>query len=333
MSVWGWEDVEEHAVQHAEAWKAFDPTYTSYAERGFENVQLKISELTQSVEQLGNKIRFPSASQTAIRLDHDDRNTPRHGKITVLQSMIDDGHAKLTITQLLKLKNDEWADATPSERYRILVSIASAKLKLGHYEEAGTILVEAYGECPEHKNAQINRAKGHLLRNNHAEATRLARELLANGDSSADAAETLIQGLISDDTCDDPVKQLPEALHDTEKVLIARICFLRARDNLGWQILARTSAEKFPESPLLRLFAAEAVLYTVTRTSRDVIAGGILQNTTLVEFNNAVAELYSQARDAIEKDYALLPSTAQNAALALRLWTMLKKQRRFSTPR
>jgi tetratricopeptide (TPR) repeat protein len=50
-----------------------------------------------------------------------------------------------------------------------------------------------------------------------------------------------------------------------------------------------------------------------------VIAGGILLNNTLVEFNNAVAELYSQARDAIEKDYALLPSTAQNAALALRL--------------
>lgn len=47
VSVWGWEDVEENAVQHAEAWKAFDPTYTPYVERGFENIQLRISELAQ----------------------------------------------------------------------------------------------------------------------------------------------------------------------------------------------------------------------------------------------------------------------------------------------
>jgi thioredoxin-like negative regulator of GroEL len=318
VSVWGWEDVEEHALQHPEAWKAFDPTYNRYVERGFENVRLSISELAQSVERLGNETRFPLATQTGLRLDRDDSNTPRHGKITALQSVIDDGHAKLALAQLLKLQNDEWADATPSERYRILVSIASAKLKLGHYEEAGTILIEAYRECPEHKNARINRAKGYLLKNNNKEATRLARELLANDDSNADAAETLIQALISDDTCDDPVRQLPGALHDTEKVLIARICFLRARDNPSWRILAKTAAEKFPESRLLRLFSAEAVLDTVTRTSPDAIAGGNLQNATLLEFNNAVAELYSQARDAIEKHYALLPSTAQNAALALR---------------
>jgi tetratricopeptide (TPR) repeat protein len=319
VSVWGWEDVEEHALQHPEAWKAFDPTFNPYVERGFENVQLSISELAQSVERLGNETRFPSASQTAVRSERDDSNTPLHGKITALQSVIDDGHAKLALTQLLKLQNDEWPNATRSERYRILVSIASAKLKLGHYEEAGTILVEAYRECPEHKNAQINRAKGYLLKNNHKEAARLARELLANADLNADAAETLIQALISDDTCDDPVRQLPEALHDTEKVLIARICFLRARHNPSWQILAKTAAEKFPESRLLKLFSAEATLDTVTRTNRDAIAGGILQNITLLEFNNAVAELYSQARDAIEKDYSLLPSTAQNTALALRL--------------
>ena len=57
---------------------------------------------------------------------------------------------------------------------------------------------EAYRECPEHKNAQINQAKGYLLKNDHKEAARLARELLANAEMNADAAEILIQALIYD---------------------------------------------------------------------------------------------------------------------------------------
>ena len=81
----------------------------------------------------------------------------------------------------------------------------------------------------------------------------------------------------------------------------------------------KTAVNKFPESQQLKLFSAEATLDLLVRTNPDVIAGGILQDMSIAEFDDAVAELYSQARDAIEKGYALLPSTAQNAALALRL--------------
>ena len=95
--------------------------------------------------------------------------------------------------------------------------------------------------------------------------------------------------------------------------------FSETRDDPSWATLAKTAVKKFPESRLLKLFSAEATLDVLIRTNRDAIAGGILQNISSAEFNNAVAELYSQARDAIEKGYALLPSTAQNAALALRL--------------
>src|SRR4030095_10181239 len=146
------------------------------------------------------------------------------------------------------------------ERYRILVSIASAKLKLGKYNEAGTNLLEAYSECPEHKNAQINRAKGHLLKNDNIEAAKLAREILVRMDTNADAAGTLIQALIVDRTCDDPVSQIPEALYETEEVLIARICVQRSRNIPSWTTLAKTAVKKFPESHVLKLFSAEGTL-------------------------------------------------------------------------
>ena len=319
VTVGGWEDVEEQASQHESAWNAFDPTFNPYAKQGFEKLELQIERLAKSPDRLTNETRLPTTSQTEVILDRNDKDTPRHGQVTAFQGLIDDGHAQAALTQLLKLRNDEWANATRSERYRILVSIASAKLKLGKYEEAGTNLLEAYPECPEHKNAQINRAKGYLLKNDHKEAAKLAREMLKQTDADADAAGTLVQALITDHTCDAPITQIPEALHETEEVLIARVCFLRSRDNPSWAPLAKTAAEKFPDSRLLKLFSAEAILEALIRTNRDAIAGGILQNISSAEFNEAVAELYSQARDAIDKGYALLPSTAQNAALALRL--------------
>ncbi len=277
------------------------------------------------MDRLANETRSPSASQTEVRLDRNDNDTPRHGQITALQKLVDDGYAQAALTQLLKLRTDEWANATRSERYRILVSIASAKLKLGKYDEAGTLLLEAYPECPEHKNAQINQAKGYLLKNDHKEATRLAREMLANNASNVAAADTLVQALIANRTCDDPLSEIPEALHETEEVLIARVCFLRSREDLSWATLAKSAVNKFPESRLLKLFSAEATLDMLVRKNRDAIAGGVLQNMSNAEFDDAVAELYSQAHDAIQKGYALLPSTAQNAALALRLSDELGK--------
>jgi len=319
VSVWGWEDIEYHASQHETAWNAFDPTYNSYAKRGFEKLELQMQRLGKSPDPFTNETRSPTPSQTELIVDRNDKDTPRHGQITALQKLVDDGYAQAALTQLLKLRTDEWANATRSERYRILVSIASAKLKLGKYDEAGTLLLEAYPECPEHKNAEINRAKGYLLKNDHKEATRLARDILANNASNVAAADTLIQALIADRTCDDPLSEIPEGLRETEEVLIARVCFLRSREDLSWATLAKSAVNKFPESRLLKLFSAEATLDVLVRTNRDAIAGGVLRNMSNAEFDDAVAELYSQARDAIEKGYALLPSTAQNAALALRL--------------
>ena len=131
VSVWGWEDVEYHASQHETAWNAFDPTYTPYAKRGFEKLELQIKELAKSPDPFTNETRSPTPTQTELIVDRNDKDTPRHGQITALQKLVDDGYAQAALTQLLKLRTDEWANATRSERYRILVSIASAKLKLG----------------------------------------------------------------------------------------------------------------------------------------------------------------------------------------------------------
>jgi len=318
VCVWGWDDIEEHVSKHRDAWKAFDPTWTPFGEQGFDKVFIEFDELKQTLEARSNGTSPPSYKPTDVVLDENNENTPRQGQITAFQQLIDNGHVQAALEQLLKLKNDEWAIASRSERYRILVGIASTKLKLGEQEEAGSLLLDACNECPEHKNAQKNRASGYLLTNDNVGAAKLARSILASDKDSAEAAGVLIQSMISDISCTDPLSEVPAALHDSEEVLIAYIHFRRSRNNQDWVPLARSAVEKYPNSHLLKLFSAEAVLDMVVRTERDSIAGGMYRNISSDEFNGAVKILHSEARDAINSGYALLPSTATNAALALR---------------
>lgn len=258
-------------------------------------------------------------------MEGSNQNTPRHGQITALQALIDKGHVQAALDELFKLKADEWTSASKSERYRILVGIASAKLKLGEQNEAASLLLDAYAEHPGHKNAEKNRAKGYLIKNDSNEAAKLAREMLAQDKSNADAAGTLIQALISDPSCNDPLKEVPEALHDKEDVLVARVHFLRSRDSQDWVTLAKTAAKRHPQSRLLKIFSAEAVLDELVRANRDVIAGGTPRTVSPNELSNAVETLYAEVRTAIEKGHSLPPSLAHNAALGLRFIDDLKR--------
>jgi tetratricopeptide (TPR) repeat protein len=126
------------------------------------------------------------------------------------------------------------------------------------------------------------------------------------------------QSRIDDNTCENPLDDVPAKLIESEDVLIAHVQFLWSRDNSEWTKLAKSASTKYPDSRMLKLFFAEAVLDGLVRTDRDAIAGGILHNITTAEFDGAVETLYLEAREAIDKGYALVPSIAHNAALAIR---------------
>lgn len=318
VSVWGWDDVEENASKHDKAWKAFDPTWNPFAEAGFQKMTMKLEELRQSMDMLTKGTRHSLYTSNDIKLNENDEDTPLHGQITAFQRLIDEGEVPSALKQLIKLKGDEWVKASRSERYRILVGIASAKIKLGEQGEAGALLLDAYNECPEHKNALKNRATGYLLKNDYKEATKLVRKMLVDDTSNAYMAGILIQSLIHDITCDDPLSEVPVGLFEAEEVLIAHVHFLRSRENSDWVRVAKMAAEKYPDSRILNLFSAEAVLDNLIRNDRDATIGGTFNSISTDEFNKAVEDLYSEAHNAIEKGYALLPSTAHNSVLGLR---------------
>jgi len=319
--VWGWEDVLDNAFNNSEIWDYLCPTYNPYVSK----LSVEHQDINSNLQDIKSLLsHLPSLNNSSVAskdLNHqdDDENTKLHGLITACQTLINEGYVAAAVAQLTKLKTDEWPKASPSEKYRMLVAIASAELKKADFLKAGTILLEAFNECPDHKNARKNKCMGLLLLNRHADAAEYSRELLGIDSKNDYAAGTLIQALIEDKTCDDPLVSIDPDLYDKEDVLIARIHFLRCRENFEWIKLAKESALKSPDSAYLKKFSAEAVLQELINCHRDLLAGAILpQDFNQDEINKALDFIVNEANDALKKEYTLLPSVATNASMALR---------------
>ena len=317
--VWGWEDIEEHASKYEAAWRAFDPTWHPYTQVEFEKLSLQIKEIEKKFNSLDQKTLPPVYATNGEDFNIHDENTPLHGQITAFQRLIDDGHAKLGYQSFQKIKTESWSTASKSERYRILIGLASADFKLGKQTDAADLLINAFNECPDHKNAKVNLATGYLIKNRHKEAASVAMEVLESDNNNDHAASIIVQAYISDSNCNDPLNNVPKALHDTEQVLTAYVHFLRSRGDTQWRVVAQEAVLKHPDNNLLKIFSSEAILDELVTTDYDMLVGGLSKEVDYNKFLKAVEILYSEASEAIKNDYALLPSVAHNAVLALRL--------------
>lgn len=324
VAVWGWEDIEERVSQHGDALRAFDPSHTPFVEALATSVMASNDQVSQDVQKLTRvvealAVRTPAPqSATSLQRDPAALDTPLHGRITALTDLIDDGHSALAIKQLEQLRAKYWDTASDSERYRILVAIASAELKNSNYEPAGYLLLQAYEECPAHPRARQNLAKGYLLVGNATRAMELARDLLRQDPTKSDAANTLIQARLRAGIDGHPLADIPEALHETADVIIAHVYFLRAKNDATWKALIERGSALHPDSALIRIAAAEATLESFIDKRRSIMGGGIATDAERGQLGLAARTLIDAAVDAIDKGYALTISMAVNATLAAR---------------
>ena len=313
--VWGWDDIEEHASKYEDAYNAFDPTFNPYAKRAYEKLE---ATFQQAVDRIISGTQAAPQPPTNVTVDAEQDSTPLHGQISAYFDLINEGHVQAAIGQLEKIKTNVWTTASRSERYRLLVAFAAAKLKTEDYRAAGQLLLDAFAECPEHKKAKQNCAKGYLLTNDYGRARDIALEAIQSDPGNADAASTLIQARMHDPACQAPLDDIPATLLETEDVLVAHVHFLRARENMTWLPLARQAAKAHPTSRHLRVVAAESVLEDLTKNDRDVLAGAPVRVVSQEELETAVKALADEALDAIQKGLRIPSYLASNASLALR---------------
>lgn len=319
VAVWGWEDIEERVSQHAEALRAFDPSYTPYVDALATTVAEQVVQRVTRVIEERVVVRQP-APESATKLSRDPaaQDTPLHGQITALVDLIDAGYPTVAFKRLEGLREKHWATATESERYRVFVALASAELKNNKYAAAGRLLIQAYEECPEHPRARQNLAKGHLLVDNAARARELAIGLMQKDPINSDAANTLIQSRLKAGLDEAPLADIPEALHESEDVMAAHVHYLRAKDDPEWKTLVERAIALHPEAPRIKIASAEAVLDTFAQNRRAIMGGGVTTEDERLQLQKAARTLITAAIDAVDNQYTVAVSLAVNAALAAR---------------
>ncbi|WP_422929680.1 tetratricopeptide repeat protein [Singulisphaera sp. PoT] len=111
--------------------------------------------------------------------------TARDGEIDEAESCLKNSDPQRAHILLERLKQRHWEELTPLQQYRVKAAFSNVAHVRGDEREAGRLLLEAKGLCPESERAQINEALGLELvgrkEEAHALSTRLREQYHTSG--------------------------------------------------------------------------------------------------------------------------------------------------------
>ncbi len=315
VSVWGWDQFQEHASQHSDVWEKIDPTWDPYTKTELEKIRVSIEELRQ--ERASASLPDPRSEVRAPAFDArlENESSPLHTKITIFVEMVESGEVDAGRNRLANLRESEWETASPSEKYRILIGLASSALKVGDDTEAFSLIDHAFDICPDHKSAKRNLATSKLLRGDYGRAAELAQEAFDTDTTDEVAATVLIQARSFDPSAE-LLAGLPDDLLARPSVKAAHCQAMRNRDDPTWTKLAIEAYDLDPSDEQTRLNWADAVLELEIRGNAASAQGG---NTDFPKFAdlNLAADYLAQA--CISRRSRFSMATIHNAGVASRL--------------
>jgi tetratricopeptide (TPR) repeat protein len=314
VSVWGWDQFQEHASMHSDVWERIDPTWDPYTKRGLEQLHVSIGELKDTVSAVlpdaRNDLRTPGFDAQS-----ENESSARHTKITVFVGMVENGNLETGRQHLIDLKESDWDSASPSEKYRILIGLASSALKLGNDGEAYSLIERACDICPDHKSAKRNRATSKLLQGEYEQAKVLASEAVQARPDDETAAAVLVQAR-SFFPADDLLDGLSEEVQDKSSFKAALCQAFRNRKDPAWFSMAVEAYQSDQSDDQVRLNWAEAVLELEIQNNARSAQGGNSEFPHIEDLKSAANEFY-QACVSRRSRFSL--ATIHNAGLALRL--------------
>jgi len=270
-----------------------------------------------SVIQIGSPAS-PGAQGDSIELSQRSIHALLSGLGARLNSASDDGKAKRDLTAVessLSREIDGYRDllkagfpsrasqflrtllaklpegATPYIRFRIKANVAYCLLQLDDKDGGLAWLDDAVDSAPTESKAIAVKVFAQVLREDFEGAVELAKEALAADQTNEDVAAHLVEASINLDTSFDPEPLVPLALRDRERILIARCVLHRQRESRpAWWKVAKLGVRRFPESDMLRLFAAEAVVDEIARATRNEVHRPLTESE-LKQLRRAAADL------------------------------------------
>ena len=330
VSVWGWEDICEQVNMFDDVRRVFDPTWSSSAQKTLEQTESIANTLDNQHLEINNKLDLIISAQGT---KSDETDTALIGQIKVHHSQQANGDSRSALKSLNELRSQNWDDATPIERYHLLVAIGSCYIGLGQNQLAGESLKEAHGVCPSHEKAKSNLATAHLLHYEEATAQQLALDILGEDPGDAHAATILIQSRAEGD-----IKNLldgvPEPLLSDVSIVVAQISAHRMRNDSIWKSMARDAYHKFKgelkEYDHLPWLFAEAIVDTLFSGAQS-LQSGKLSGISISERDEALEILVTRAKHALTQGATLAPTLLNNACVGLRLVEKLDDAEKLAT--
>ncbi len=317
VHVWGWERIEELVSGYDRAIKEFDPAYHPTLSADIKVMGSQIDALQELIQ--STSIKSTNTGQNGAQVTNElDDSTVLHGKISAIQSLIEDEEILPAERQIEKLISNEWEGASSSEKYRMLVVKANILLNREFFEEGGRLLLKAFSECPEHKNANRNRSIGLLICGDPETAIQVAEEILLAEPNDRIATDTLVQARYAVGL-DDPFCDIKDEVINSIAIATLKTQIARENKNIEWRNLAKLAKSKYPDSKFAKRYCAEAIIDEVITDAPAYIAGEISSAIDFSLIFEAASILGEQVKflDSIE---GYVPSAlAHNAALAYRL--------------
>lgn len=322
--VWGWEDIRDAASDHGDAWKAFDPTFHPFAEEQHIEVLAAVKETERNILEALEAVR-PSTSLVQVEKSNRD-DTEIFGLIKAYEGLIDDGNATIAVTKLEKLKEDKWAAATEAERYRLMASMAKARLQLGAQKIAGDLLLRAVDAFPQHPKASLTRAKGHFLQRDLKAALNASEKILGDEELGDEAAGIAIQCRYELGQAARALDGVSEKSLATPIVASAVILGKRIVDDGSWVNEAIEAVRSHAADHYIKWFAADAHLEAALKSGSDFDPQSTLDENARKHLAEA-EKLYGNLLDDAQYQEFLPAELANNAALMFRLVGKIDKAR------
>lgn len=286
-----------------------------YIEAG-ETSTTQFNELKEMMSQL----LTVSQSATNISTPPLDLDDPRLTRaIDRIKSKLASNDVRGAIVDLEALQADEWDEAGPLQRFRILSNLGAAYWRLGEYSKAERFFYQASSLQPDNPMGLANLAAAATSGGDFAQGLSAAQRLLEIHPQSTDALLPLIQAQEQMNPPAHPIDLVPIALRDSEEALTAVAQVLRNRSDDSWLDVVGRGVLLYPESEHLLRMQADATLYRMATVDGAHIGAAGMDVPSLQDVEIAAETLNNIWRKAISCDPTCPDlSIAHNLANALR---------------
>ena len=170
-------------------------------------------------------LRVSEAVKAAVATEH-------KAEIDNAQDLLNKHQPDSALSQLERLKDRIWEDASSITKFRILTSMGAAQLALNKEREAAILILKACPYNPEDETALSNSALAHFLLGKTEMAEKYAEKALEKNPTNINAYRTLIEISTDDETLEEVIAKVPEYLQEDPQIAYAISNIAKQRGNL-----------------------------------------------------------------------------------------------------